>query len=155
MVPLIGLPAPPGLPSATLPSRSPLVACYFEQTETTFLSIFRSSARTAAVVLRDGACQVPSKPAHSVSTLSANRPEATSTTCRVYFTPTTLMSFNLQGLTSQRLQPVSKLLPSMPFLPPSELKDPRLRRFTPSAKQHLPTPVASRKKTPTLLAFPL
>jgi hypothetical protein len=122
--------------------------------ETTLLSISRSSALTAVVVLHDGVYHVPSKPARNVSTLSANRPEATPTTLRVYFAPTTLMSFNLQGLTAQRLKSVSSFLPPMPFLLSGEPENPRLRRFTPSAKRHLKTPVARRKKIPTFFVFP-
>jgi len=42
---------------------------------TTLLSILRSSALTTVSALHDGACHVPPKLTHSVSTLSANRPE--------------------------------------------------------------------------------
>jgi hypothetical protein len=111
--------------------------------ETTLLNISCSSTLAAVAALRDGDCHVPSRPAHSVSTLSTNRPEATSTTYRVYFAPTTFVSFFLQGLTAQRLKLVSKLLPPMPFLSPGEPENPRLRRIALSAKRHLLTPVAS------------
>lgn len=112
---------------------------------TTFLSVHRSSAHTAVSAINDGVCHIPPKLAHSVSTLSTNWPQATYTTHRVYFTPTTLMSFYLQGLTTQRLESVSRLHPPMPFLLSGEPENPRLRRLIPSAKRYFPTPVASRR----------
>lgn len=131
-------------------------ASRIEHSATTFLSICCSSAHPAAEALHEGGCQFPTEPTHSVVTLSADRPaRTTSTTCRVCFAPTTLLSFSLQGFV-----PRSNLLPrlrgrsshavgSVGF----EAGKARLRRFAPAANRFSTAFVSKNPLIPYPLGF--
>jgi hypothetical protein len=84
-------------------------------------------------------CQVPPEPAHSVSTLSASRPQgATPPTHRVCFTPATLLSLPSGFSATRRGERVSTLLPPVPFCLALR-RGVRLRRVEPSGEPDHPS----------------